>query len=171
MTGVQTCALPISYRETIRKSAKQHGRHKRQTGGHGQFGDVHIEIHPQPRGQGFAFVDKVVGGAIPRQWIPSVEEGIREFLNRGVLGFRVVDVSVTLTDGQYHQVDSSDAAFKTAGRIAISEGLPKCDPVLLEPILKVSIEAPTEFTANVQRLVTGRRGQILGFQPREGWKG
>ena len=161
----------IPYRETIRKSAKQHGRHKRQTGGHGQFGDVHIEIHPQPRGQGFAFVDKIVGGAIPRQWIPSVEEGVREFLNRGVLGFRVVDVSVTLTDGQYHQVDSSDAAFKTAGRLAISEGLPKCDPVLLEPIAHVTISVPNEHTAKVQRVITGRRGQILGYDAKPGWKG
>ena len=161
----------VPYRETIRRSAKQHGRHKRQTGGHGQFGDVHIEIHPQPRGQGFTFVDKIVGGAIPRQWIPSVEEGVREFLNRGALGFRVVDVSVTLTDGQYHAVDSSDMAFKTAGRIAMSEGMPKCDPVLLEPIALVTISVPNEHTAKVQRVITGRRGQILGYDAKPGWKG
>jgi elongation factor G len=161
----------VPYRETIRKGVKQHGRHKRQTGGHGQFGDVHIEINPLPRGQGFAFVDKIVGGAIPRQWIPSVEEGVREFLVKGALGFKVVDVAVTLTDGQYHQVDSSDMAFKTAGRIAMSEGLPKCEPVLLEPIGHVTISVPSEHTAKVQRVITGRRGQILGYDAKPGWKG
>ena len=161
----------IPYRETIRRSAKQHGRHKRQTGGHGQFGDVHIEIHPLKRGEGFTFIDKIVGGAIPRQWIPSVEEGVREFLHKGVLGFKVVDVSVTLTDGQYHQVESSDMAFKTAGRIAISEGLPKCDPVLLEPITLVTISVPNEHTAKVQRVITGRRSQILGYDAKPGWRG
>jgi elongation factor G len=161
----------VPYRETIRRGVKQHGRHKRQTGGHGQFGDVHIEINPLPRGQGFAFVDKIVGGAIPRQWIPSVEEGVREYLNKGTFGFKVVDVAVTLTDGQYHQVDSSDMAFKTAGRIAMSEGLPKCDPVLLEPIGLVTISVPSEHTAKVQRVITGRRGQILGYDAKPGWKG
>ena len=168
---ISTTRPKVPYRETIKKSAKQHGRHKRQTGGHGQFGDVHIEIHPQPRGEGFAFHDKIVGGAIPRQWIPSVEEGVREFLSKGVLGFKVVDVAVTLTDGQYHAVDSSDMAFKTAGRIAISEGLPKCDPVLLEPIGLVTISVPNEHTAKVQRVITGRRGQILGYDAKPGWKG
>jgi elongation factor G len=132
---------------------------------------VHIEINPLPRGQGFAFVDKIVGGAIPRQWIPSVEEGVREYLNKGTFGFKVVDVAVTLTDGQYHQVDSSDMAFKTAGRIAMSEGLPKCDPVLLEPIGLVTISVPSEHTAKVQRVITGRRGQILGYDAKPGWKG
>ncbi|MSP48315.1 MAG: elongation factor G [Alphaproteobacteria bacterium] len=168
---ISTSKPKVPYRETIRRSVKQHGRHKRQTGGHGQFGDVHIEIHPQPRGQGFTFIDKVVGGAIPRQWIPSVEEGVREYLNKGTLGFRVVDVAVTLTDGQYHQVDSSDMAFKIAGRIAISEGLPKCDPVLLEPIGLVTISVPNEHTAKVQRVITGRRGHILGYDAKAGWKG
>jgi len=168
---ISTTRPRVPYRETIRRSAKQHGRHKRQTGGHGQFGDVHIEIAPLPRGQGFAFVDKIVGGAIPRQWIPSVEEGVREFLNKGVLGFRVVDVAVTLTDGQYHAVDSSDMAFKTAGRIAMTEGMQKCDPVLLEPIGLVTISVPNEHTAKVQRVITGRRGQILGYDAKPGWKG
>jgi len=161
----------IPYKETIRKGVIQHARHKKQTGGHGQFGDVKIEIRPLPRGTGFEFVDKVVGGAVPRQFIPSVEQGVRDFLQRGPFGFPVVDLAVTLFDGQYHSVDSSDMAFRMAARLAMSEGMPKCDPVLLEPILEVTISAPSEFTANVQRLITGRRGQILGFNAKEGWKG
>jgi len=161
----------INYKETIRRGVKQHGRHKKQSGGHGQFGDVHVEIKPLPRGTGFEFVDQVVGGAVPRQYISSVEEGAREFLHRGPLGFPSVDVSVTLYDGQYHAVDSSDMAFKTAARIAMSEGMPKCDPVLLEPICSVQIAIPNDFTARVHGLISGRRGQILGFIPKEGWQG
>jgi elongation factor G len=161
----------VPYKETIRKPASQHARHKKQSGGHGQFGDVTLEIRPLGRGTGFNFVDKVVGGAVPRQFIPSVEIGVRDYLSRGPLGFPVVDVEVALVDGQHHSVDSSDMAFRTAARMGMAEGMAKCEPVLLEPILKVSIAAPTEFTANVQRLATGRRGHILGFQPREGWKG
>lgn len=168
---VKARAPQIPYKETIRRPASQHARHKKQSGGHGQFGDVHVEIRPLSRGSGFEFVDKVVGGAVPRQFIPSVEHGVRDYLSRGPLGFEVVDVSVTLTDGQYHSVDSSDMAFRTAARMAMSEGMPKCDPVLLEPILEVKVSAPTAFTANVQRLVIGRRGQILGFSAKESWKG
>jgi elongation factor G len=161
----------IPYKETIRRSVAQHARHKKQSGGHGQFGDVKVEIKPLPRGGGFEFVDKIVGGSIPRQFIPSVEHGVRDYLSRGPLGFEVVDVAVTLFDGQFHTVDSSDMAFRTAARMAMSEGMPKAEPVLLEPILEVAISAPNEFTANVQRLITGRRGQILAFQPKESWKG
>ncbi len=161
----------IPYKETIRRGTTQHARHKKQSGGHGQFGDVKVEIKPLPRGAGFEFIDKIVGGAVPRQFIPSVEQGVRDYLQRGSLGFEVVDVSVTLFDGQYHSVDSSDMAFRTAARLAMSEGMPKCDPVLLEPILEVKLSAPSEFTSNVQRLITGRRGQILGFSAKEGWKG
>ena len=160
-----------AYKETIRRGTKQHSRFKRQTGGHGQFGDVHVEIRPLPRGQGFEFVDKIVGGAVPRQYIPAVEHGAREYLQRGPLGFPVVDVSVTLYDGQYHSVDSSDMAFKTAGRLAMSEGMPNCDPVLLEPIHEVTISVPSEFTAKIHGLVSGRRGQILGFETKAGWDG
>jgi elongation factor G len=160
-----------AYKETIRKGTTQHSRFKRQTGGHGQFGDVHVEIKPLPRGSGFEFIDKVVGGAVPRQYIPSVETGAREFLSRGPLGFPVVDLSVTLFDGQHHAVDSSDQAFKTAGRMAMSEGLPNCAPVLLEPICEVTISVPSDFTNKVHSLVSGRRGQILGFEVRPGWKG
>ncbi len=161
----------VSYRESIKHGVSQHARHKRQTGGHGQFGDVHVEIKPLPRGGGFEFVDNIVGGRIPRQFIPAVEEGIRDYLSRGPLGFPVVDVQVSLFDGQYHTVDSSDMAFKTAGSLAMREGMPKCGPVLLEPIYKVSISAPSAFTSNIQSLISGRRGHILGFDAKAGWKG
>ncbi|HUT50451.1 MAG TPA: elongation factor G [Alphaproteobacteria bacterium] len=161
----------VAYKETIKKTVQQHARFKRQTGGHGQFGDVHVEIKPQRRGSGFEFIDNVVGGAVPRQFIPSVETGIKEYLTEGPLGFPVVDVAVRLYDGQHHAVDSSDMAFKTAGRMAMSEGMPKCAPVLLEPIYHVKVSVPNDFTAAVQRIVSGRRGQILGFDAREGWKG
>ena len=158
------------YQESIRKPASQHGRYKRQTGGHGQFGDVHLDIKPLPRGSGFNFSDSIVGGAVPKQFIPAVEHGVKDYLKRGPLGFPVVDIAVTLTDGQYHSVDSSEAAFKQAARIAMTEGMSKCDPVLLEPIFLVTIQIPSEFTPKAQRLISGRRGQILGFGPLEGWK-
>ena len=160
-----------AYKETISRGTKQHSRFKRQTGGHGQFGDVHVEIRPLPRGEGFEFVDKVVGGSVPRQYIGAVEHGAKEYLSRGPLGFPVVDVSVTLFDGQHHAVDSSDQAFKTVGRLAMAEGMPNCEPVLLEPIYEVTISVPSEFTNKVHSLVSGRRGQILGFEMRPGWKG
>jgi elongation factor G len=161
----------VPYKETIRHSVKQHARHKRQSGGHGQFGDVHVEIRPLPRGQGFEFEDAVVGGSIPRNFIPSVEEGVNDYLRRGPLGFPVVDIAVKLYDGQYHSVDSSDMAFKTAGRLAMSEGMPKCAPVLLEPIHLVQIAVPNEFTSRVHGLISGRRGQILGYDAKPGWPG
>lgn len=168
---VQSRLPQVPYKETIRKSTSQHGRYKKQTGGHGQFGDVHLDIKPLPRGTGFEFSQTVVGGAVPRQYIPSVERGVKEYLSRGPLGFPIVDIAVTLTDGQHHSVDSSDIAFRMAGRIAMVEGMPKCNPVLLEPILHVTISAPSQFTSNVQRLLSGRRGQILGFQAKKDWKG
>jgi elongation factor G len=159
----------VPYRETIRKGTQQHSRFKRQSGGHGQFADITIEVKAEPRGTGFVFKDSVVGGAIPRNFIPAVEEGIIEALKAGPLGFPVVDLSVTLITGQFHAVDSSDMAFKTAGRQAIQEALAKCDPFLLEPIDAVDISVPNAFTARVQRLVSGRRGQILGFDGKEDW--
>ncbi len=168
---VEVSPLQTAYKETIRKSTKQHSRFKRQTGGHGQFGDVQVEIRPLPRGQGFEFVDKVVGGSVPKQYIPAVEHGAREFLQRGPLGFPVVDVSVTLFDGQHHSVDSSDQAFKIAGRMAMAEGLPNCAPVLLEPIYDVTVSVPSDFTAKIHGLISARRGQILGFEPKPGWDG
>jgi elongation factor G len=161
----------IPYKETIRRPTKQRGRHKRQTGGHGQFGDVVLEIRPLPRGSGFVFEDEVVGGVVPRQWIPSVEKGVVEYLKTGPLGFPVVDVAVRLVDGSYHSVDSSDAAFQIAGRLAMSEGMPNCSPVLLEPIMHVHIHVPNDATAKVNAVVSGRRGQLMGFDVRDGWKG
>lgn len=159
------------YKETIRKGTTQHGRHKRQSGGHGQFGDVIIDIKPLPRGAGFAFLDQIKGGVVPRQWIPSVEKGVIDYLKCGPLGFPVVDISVALVDGSYHAVDSSDAAFQTAARIAMQEGMPNCSPVLLESIMRVKIHAPSEATAKINQVVSGRRGQLMGFDARPGWKG
>jgi elongation factor G len=169
--AVVTAPPRVGYKETIRKSAKQHARHKRQTGGHGQFGDVHVEVRPQPRGLGYAFENKVVGGAIPKNYIPAVDLGIRDALAKGPLGFPVVDVAVALVDGTYHAVDSSDQAFRTTGWLAMQEALPKCDPVLLEPILELKIQVPNGFTAKVHGIVSGRRGQIVGLAARDGWPG
>jgi elongation factor G len=161
----------VNYRETIRKPVTQRGRHKKQSGGHGQYGDVVIEIKPMPRGAGFAFEDKITGGVVPRNYIPSVEEGVVDALKHGPLGFPVVDLHVALIDGSFHTVDSSDMAFRTAGRIGIAEGLPQCQPVLLEPIYSVEIVCPNDATAKINALLSGRRGQILGFDTREGWDG
>jgi elongation factor G len=161
----------VNYRETIRKPVSQRGRHKKQSGGHGQYGDVVIEIKPMPRGAGFTFEDKITGGVVPRNYIPSVEEGVVDALKHGPLGFPVVDLHVALVDGSYHTVDSSDMAFRTAGRIGIVEGLPQCQPVLLEPIYTVEIVCPNDATAKINALLSGRRGQILGFDTRDGWDG
>ncbi len=162
----------VPYKETIKKAVKQHGRFKHQSGGHGAFGDVHIDIKPLPRGSGFAFTETIVGGSVPRQYHSSVEKGSLEFMKRGPLGFNMVDFAVNLYDGSFHNVDSSDAAFQQAARVALAEGVPKCEPVLLEPILELHIAVPNEFTAKAQRLVTTRRaGQILGFDGRDGWNG
>jgi elongation factor G len=159
------------YRETIRKGAHAHGRHKKQSGGHGQFGDVKIEIRPLGRGEGFQFENKVVGGAVPRQFIPAVEAGAREHLNKGPLGFPVVDVAVTLNDGQFHSVDSNELSFKLATALALKEGLPQCEPTLLEPILSVTISVPSDYTSKALQLVSGKRGQILGYESKAGWNG
>jgi elongation factor G len=171
--GVNVKSHPpaIGYQETIRKAITQRGRHKKQSGGHGQFGDVVLEIKPLPRGSGFEFQEKVVGGAVPRNYIGAVEEGVVDGLTRGPLGFPVIDVQVTLTDGSYHSVDSSDLAFRTAARIGLNEGLPQCQPVLLEPIHVVEIVCPNDATAKINAILSARRGQILGFDTREGWQG
>jgi elongation factor G len=168
---VTTRPPSVGYRETIRKPVTQRGRHKKQSGGHGQFGDVVLEIRPLPRGTGFKFEDRITGGVVPRNYIPAVEEGVVDALKHGPLGFPVVDLSVALIDGSYHTVDSSDQAFRTAGRIGITEGLPQCQPVLLEPIHHVEIVCPSEATAKMNAILSGRRGQILGFDTREGWDG
>jgi elongation factor G len=161
----------VPYKETIKRSTTQRGRHKRQTGGHGQFGDVVIEIKPLPRGSGFVFEDNITGGVVPRNFIPSVEKGVIEFLKEGPLGFPVVDLTVSLIDGSYHTVDSSDAAFQTAARIGMTEGMPNCAPVLLEPIMRVKIHVPSGSTADANSVISTRRGRILGFDAREGWRG
>jgi elongation factor G len=167
----ETHPRQIPYKETIRKSVEIRGRHKKQSGGHGQFGDVVVDIKPQPRGQGFEFSDTITGGVVPKQYIPSVEAGVRDYLGRGPLGFQVVDLAVCLKDGSYHSVDSSDQAFRTAGTIAMREGMPQCSPVLLEPIMAVEIAVPSDATAKVNQIISGRRGQILGFDARPGWEG
>ncbi len=171
--GVHATSSPrhIAYKETIRKQTQIKGRHKKQSGGHGQFGDVVIEIRPLSRGEGFQFTDTISGGVVPKQYIPAVENGVREYLVEGPLGFPVIDVAVNLSDGSYHSVDSSEMAFKTAARIAMTEGMPQCSPVLLEPIVAVNIHAPSEATARINQIVSGRRGQLLGFDAREGWPG
>ena len=161
----------VGYRETIKKPIQQRGRHKKQSGGHGQFGDVVLDIKPQPRNAGFVFEEKITGGVVPRNYIPSVEEGVIDALKEGPLGFPVVDIAVTLIDGSYHAVDSSDMAFRIAGRIGITEALPQCQPVLLEPIHMVEISCPSEASAKINAILSGRRGQILGFDTREGWDG
>jgi elongation factor G len=169
--GIEGRPPQTPYRETIRKGTQSHGRHKKQSGGHGQFGDVKIEIKPRHRGEGFEFIDKIVGGAVPRQYIPAVEAGAREYLQRGPLGFPVVDVRVTLFDGQFHSVDSSEIAFKMATALALREGLPQCGPVLLEPILAVEISVPSDYTSRALALVSQKRGQILGYDAKNGWSG
>ena len=169
--GVDVTSRPatIGYKESVRKTVTQRGRHKKQSGGHGQYGDCVIELKPLPRGSGFVFEDKITGGAIPRQYIPAVEAGIKDAMMKGPLGFPVVDVAVTLTDGSFHSVDSSELAFRTAGRIAMSEALAAAHPYLLEPICKVTILAPNAATSRVTSAISSRRGQMLGMEPREGW--
>jgi len=167
----ETRRRQIAYKETIRKGVEIRGRHKKQSGGHGQYGDVVVEIGPMPRGSGFAFTDAITGGVVPKQYIPSVEIGVRDYLHCGPLGFPVVDVAVRLKDGTYHTVDSSDMAFRAAGRLAMAEGMPKCHPVLLEPIMAVEIAVPSEATPRINGIIAARRGQILGFDGRAGWPG
>ena len=159
----------IGYKESIRKTVTQRGRHKKQSGGHGQFGDTVIEVKPLPRGKGFKFEEKISGGVVPKQWIPAVEAGVRDATMKGPLGFPVVDVSVTLIDGSYHSVDSSEIAFRTAGRIGMSEALAAAQPHLLEPVMKVTVVAPSGATSRVTSAIASRRGQMLGMGPREGW--
>jgi elongation factor G len=166
---VTSRAPTLGYKESIRRTVSQRGRHKKQSGGHGQYGDCLIELRPLPRGSGFVFEDKITGGAIPRQYIPAVEAGIRDAMLKGPLGFPVVDVAVTLTDGSFHSVDSSELAFRTAGRIAMSEALAAAQPYLLEPVSKVTIVAPNSATSKVTSAISSRRGQMLGMEPRDGW--
>jgi elongation factor G len=160
-----------AYRETIRGSSTQRGKHKKQSGGHGQFGDVVMEIKPGPRGSGVKFEQKIHGGVVPRQYFGAVEDGVNDGLMRGPLGFPVVDIEATLLDGSYHTVDSSEIAFRTAGRLAVQQALPECKPVLLEPVHLVTFHTPSDQMARITALIPMRRGQILGFEPRDGWLG
>ncbi|MEQ1940271.1 elongation factor G [Mesorhizobium sp. CN5-321] len=169
--AVEGDAPAVPYRETIRKTAEQRGRHKKQSGGHGQFGDVVLQIKPLPRGSGFRFTDTITGGVVPKQYIQSVEAGVRDYMKNGPLGFPVVDIAVNLSDGSYHSVDSSDMAFQMAARIAMKEGMAQCSPVLLEPVMKVEIVTPSDATARIIALIPQRRGQILGYDARPGWTG
>jgi elongation factor G len=159
----------VAIKESIRKAVTQRGRHKKQSGGHGQYGDVVIEVRPLGRGEGFQFVDKITGGVIPRQYIPAVEAGIKDAMLKGPLGCQVVDVAVTLTDGSFHTVDSSELAFRTAGRIAMSEALAAASPYLLEPIAHVTIQCPGNATSRITSALPSRRARVLGMAPREGW--
>ena len=168
---VATQRPAIPYRETIRSAVKQHARFKKQSGGHGQFADVDISIQPNERGLGVEFTESVVGGSVPKRFFPGVEKGVMEAVQQGPLGFPLVDVKVNLYDGQHHPVDSSEIAFKTAAVLAMKEALPQCRPVLLEPVFKLDVVIPSMFTSRVQRVVTQRRGQILNFEPRPGWRG
>ncbi len=167
--AVDTHAPRIAYRESIRKTASQRGRHKKQSGGHGQYGDVIIEIRPLERGAGFVFEDKITGGVVPKQWIPAVEAGVRDAMEKGPLGFPVVDVAVTLTDGSYHSVDSSELAFRMAGRMAMSEALAAAAPYLLEPVSKVTVDTPAGSASKAGSVLSSRRGQILGLSPHPDW--
>lgn len=167
--AVNTHEPGIAYKESIRTSASMRGRHKKQSGGHGQYGDVVIEIRPLASGEGFLFEDRITGGVIPRQWIPAVEQGVIDALDRGPLGFPVVDVAVALVDGSYHSVDSSELAFRTAGRLAAQQALAACNPYLLEPILHVEICAPGSATSRITSAISSRRGQLLQIAPRPGW--
>ncbi|WP_155263760.1 elongation factor G [Sphingomonas segetis] len=168
---VTSHAPAIGYRESIRKQVTQKGRHKKQSGGHGQFGDVIIEVKPLPRGSGFVFEERIHGGSVPKQWIPAVEDGVREALGKGPLGFQVVDCAVTLVDGSYHSVDSSELAFRLAGRIAMQEALASAQPHLLEPMHKLTVVCPSSATSRITSAIAGRRGQMLGLAPRDGWAG
>jgi elongation factor G len=162
---VDTAPPSIPYLETITAGTEIHSRYKHQTGGHGQFGDVWLRFEPRERGAGVTFQDKIVGGVVPRQFIPAVEKGVREALLHGPGGHPVTDLHVTLFDGQYHDVDSSEQSFRTAGGMGVRDALPKCNPVVLEPIVHVAVEVPTTYTSTVIQQLTGKRGQILGMNP------
>jgi elongation factor G len=167
--AVDTRPPRIGYRESIRKTASVRGRHKKQSGGHGQYGDCVIEIRPLERGAGFQFEDKITGGAIPRQYIPAVEAGIKDAMEKGPLGFAVVDVAVKLIDGSFHSVDSSELAFRIAGRMAMGDALAQAAPYLLEPVAKVTVDTPGGTGSKAGSVLSSRRGQILGLSPHPDW--
>ncbi len=157
----------VAYRETITRPARAEGRFIRQTGGRGQYGHVWLEVEPLPSGKGFEFENAIVGGTIPREFIPAVEAGVREALEDGVLaGYPIVDIKVRLVDGSYHEVDSSDVAFKIAGSIALREAVRRGGPVLLEPVMRVDVVVPEQYTGDVIGDLSARRGEIQGLEPR-----
>ncbi len=159
----------VAYRETITRHAKAQGRFVRQTGGRGQYGDVHLEVEPQEKGKGFEFENKIIGGTIPKEYIPAVRDGIKEALSTGVVaGYPVIDIKVILVDGSYHEVDSSEMAFKIAGSIGFKEAMQKAAPVLLEPVMKVEVTTPDNYTGDVMGELASRRGHIDGMTPRSG---
>jgi elongation factor G len=169
--GVEVLLKPprIPYRETITAAVEAHGRHKKQTGGHGQFGDCKVRFEPLPRGGGFEFVDDIFGGSIPRQFIPAVEKGLQESRQRGFLaGFPMVDLKATLFDGSYHDVDSNELSFKTAGHLAFRDGMTRAKPTLLEPVMNVEVYAPSDFAGDLMGDLNGRRGRIAGMDARGG---
>lgn len=166
--AVVTAPPAIPYQETISAGTEVHSRYKHQTGGHGQFGDVWLRFSPRERGNGVTFEEKIVGGVVPRQFFGAVEKGVREALLHGSLGgYPVTDVHVVLFDGAYHDVDSSEQAFRTAAGMGVREALPKCNPVVLEPVVRVTVTVPTPYTSAVIQQLTGKRGQILGMNPTE----
>jgi elongation factor G len=157
----------IPYRETIKASTEAHGRHKKQTGGHGQFGDCKIKVEPLPRGADFEFVDDIFGGSIPRQYIPAVEKGIQDARTRGFLaGYPMVDFRVTIFDGSYHDVDSNELSFKLAGSLAFKDAMTRARPTILEPIMNVEVYAPSDFAGDLMGDLNGRRGRIGGMDTR-----
>ena len=154
----------VAYRETFKKKVRVQGKHKKQSGGHGQYGDCWIELEPLPKGSGYEFVDKIVGGVIPRNYIPAVEAGIRDAMQKGILaGFPCVDFRTTLDFGSFHAVDSSEMAFKTAGSLAFKNAAAQANAVLLEPIMKVSVKAPDDATGDIMGDLNSRRGRVLGM--------
>ena len=160
----------VPYKETIKTKASAQGKYKKQTGGHGQYGDAWVEIEPQPRGSGFLFEDKIVGGVIPRQYIPAVEKGIIEAMQEGSLaGYPMVDIKVRLFDGSYHTVDSSEMAFKVAGSLGFKKAVEAAKPVLLEPIMSVDVVSPDDTLGAVIGDLNSRRGKVQGVVPRSQW--
>jgi elongation factor G len=159
----------VAYRETITQSVVEDYRHIRQTGGHGQYGHVKLRIEPNERGKGIAFANEIVGGVIPKEFIPAVEKGVRESCDRGVLaGFPLVDVKVALVDGSYHDVDSSAMAFELAGSLALRDGARRAGPILLEPIMKVEVVTPDQYAGAVIGDLSARRGKIVGMASQGG---
>ena len=166
---VETKTPKIPYKETIRGTTKVQGKYKKQSGGRGQYGDTWLELSPLPKGDGFKFINKIVGGSIPRQYIPAVEKGIIEAMSGGVLaGYPLVDVQAILYDGSFHEVDSSEMAFKIAGSMGFKKGVTECKPVLLEPVMSMEITVPGEMMGDVIGDINQRRGKVLGVDPAGG---